>query len=81
MKIPCFTLMLSIHYLTRIMVIIKKQYLNCFVHMRLWELFSGTGSVARVAQDLRFSVIPLDLKDADANQDILSWDYKEFGVG
>ena len=59
----------------------KKQYLNCFVHMRLWELFSGTGSVARVAQDLGFSVIPLDLKDADANQDILSWDYKEFGVG
>ena len=48
--------------------------------MKLLELFSGTGSVGRVARDLGFSVISLDLKNANINTDILSWDYKQFGV-
>ena len=49
--------------------------------MKLLELFSGTGSVGRVARDLGFSVISLDLKNANINTDILSWDYREFDVG
>ena len=40
--------------------------------MKLLEMFSGTGSVGRVARDLSFSV--------NINTDILSWDYTEFGV-
>ena len=38
----------------------------------------GVGRVGRVARDLGFSVISLDLKNANSNTDILSWDYKEF---
>ena len=49
--------------------------------MKLLDLFSGTGSVGRVARDLGFSVISLDLKNANINTDILSWDYKQFDVG
>ena len=48
--------------------------------MKLLDLFSGTGSVGRVARDLGFSVISLDLKNANINTDILSWDYKQLGV-
>ena len=46
--------------------------------MNLLELFSGSGSVGKVARDLGFNVIPLDLKNADINCDILEWDYKQF---
>ena len=46
--------------------------------MNLLELFSGTGSVGRVARDQGFNVISLDLKGADINQYILHWDYKQF---
>ena len=49
--------------------------------MKLLEMFSGTGSVGRVARDLGFSGISLDLKNANINTDILSWDYREFDVG
>ena len=49
--------------------------------MKLLEMFSGTGSVGRVARDLGFSVISLDLKNANINTDILSWDCREFDVG
>ena len=49
--------------------------------MKLIELFSGTGSVGWVARDLGFSVISLDLKNANINTDILSWDFREFDVG
>ena len=49
--------------------------------MKLLELFSGTGSVGRVARDLGFGVISLDLKNANINTDILRWDYKQFDVG
>ena len=38
--------------------------------MRLLELFSGTKSVGKVAEQLG-----LDLKNADINTDILKWDY------
>ena len=46
--------------------------------MKLLELFSGTGSVGRVARELGFSVISLDLKNANINEDILQWDYKKY---
>ena len=45
--------------------------------MKLLELFSGTGSVGRVAREYGFSVISLDLKNANINEDILQWDYKK----
>ena len=49
--------------------------------MKLLELFSGTGSVGKVARDKGHSVISLDLKDADINSDILEWNYKDYEVG
>ena len=41
----------------------------------LLELFSGTGSVGKVADEMGYSVISLDLKDAKIVVDILEWDY------
>ena len=41
----------------------------------LLELFSGTGSVGKVADILGYSAISLDLKDAKITTDILEWDY------
>jgi len=41
----------------------------------LLELFSGTGSVGKVAELLGYSVVSLDLKDAKITTDILEWDY------
>ena len=46
--------------------------------MKLLELFSGTGSVGKVAEELGFDVVSLDLKDANINTDILNWNYKVF---
>ena len=46
--------------------------------MKLLELFSGTGSVGRVARVFGFSVISLDLKNANSNEDTLQWDYKKY---
>ena len=46
--------------------------------MNLLELFSGSQSVGKVARDLGFNVISLDLKNADINCVILEWDYKQF---
>ena len=43
--------------------------------MRLLELFSGTKSVGKVAEQLGYEVTSLDLKNADINTDILKWDY------
>ena len=48
---------------------------------KLLELFSGTGSVGKVAKDLGFEVISLDLKNADINIDILQFDYKIYPLG
>ena len=41
----------------------------------LLELFSGTGSVGKVADILGYSAISLELKDAKITTDILEWDY------
>jgi len=49
--------------------------------MKLLELFSGTKSVGKVAQQLGYEVTSLDLKDADINTDILEWDYKVYPIG
>ena len=50
--------------------------------MKLLELFSGTKSVGRVAEQLGYNVISLDRDlDADIKCDILDWDYKQFPVG
>ena len=46
--------------------------------MKLLELFSGTGSVGRVARRLGWEVVSLDLKDADISTDILKWDFKTY---
>ena len=45
---------------------------------RLLELFSGTGSVGKVAKYYGYEVISLDLQGADINIDILDWDYKKY---
>ena len=58
------------------------MYLNYI--MKLLELFSGTGSVGKVARELGYEVVSLDLKNADINSDIMKWDYtmlkKDFNV-
>ena len=46
--------------------------------MNLIEIFSGTGSVGRIAKSIGFNVISLGLKNADINCDILEWGYKQF---
>ena len=47
--------------------------------MRILELFSGTGSVGKVAKKLGWEVVSLDLElEADININILDWDYKVF---
>ena len=44
--------------------------------MRLLELFSGTGSVGKVAKELGFEVVSLDRDmKADIQTDIMDWDY------
>jgi site-specific DNA-cytosine methylase len=45
---------------------------------RLLELFSGTHSVGKVAKELGYEVVSLDIKNADINIDILKWNYKEY---
>ena len=47
---------------------------------KLLELFSGTGSVGKVAKDLGFEVISLDLKNANINIDILQFNYRIYPV-
>ena len=49
--------------------------------MNLLELFSGTGSVGRVAKEKGFNVVSLDLKNADINCNILEWDYRQYPSG
>ena len=44
--------------------------------IKVLELFSGTGSVGKVAKSLGYEVVSLDLQGADINIDILDWDYK-----
>ena len=49
--------------------------------MKLLELFSGTGSIGKVARSRGFDVLSLDLQNADINCDILQWNYKEYPSG
>lgn len=44
--------------------------------MKILELFSGTHSVGKVSKELGWEVVSLDLKNADINCDVMSWDYK-----
>ena len=46
--------------------------------MKILELFSGTGSVGKVAKLRGHSVVSLDLKNSDINTDILKWNYKSY---
>ena len=41
----------------------------------LLELFSGTRSVGKIAENLGFDVVSLDIKNADIECDIMDWDY------
>lgn len=49
--------------------------------MRLLDLYSGTGSVAKVAREMGYQVTTLDLSGADINTDVLTWDYTQYPVG
>jgi len=49
--------------------------------MKLLELFSGTKSVGKVAEQLGYEVVSLDLKNADINCNILDWDYTIYEPG
>ena len=49
--------------------------------MKVLELFSGTGNVGKVAREMNYEVVSLDLKNADVNCDILEWDYKDYPSG
>ena len=60
------------------------NFINIFsniILMKLLELFSGSGSVGKVAKKLGWDVVSLDLKNADINCDILQWDYKQMPSG
>ena len=50
--------------------------------MNILELFSGTGSIGKVAIDFGHHVISLDKDmEADIKTDILDWDYKTYDPG
>ena len=47
----------------------------------LLELFSGTGSVGKVARDMGYDVTSLDIKNANIAIDILEWDFTNHECG
>jgi site-specific DNA-cytosine methylase len=49
--------------------------------MKILELFSGTGSVGKVARDKGWEVVSLDLNNADININILDWEYTIYNSG
>ena len=49
--------------------------------MHLLELFAGTKSVGKVADELGWDVVSLDLQDATINCNILDWDYTQYAPG
>jgi len=49
--------------------------------MKVLELFSGTGSVGKVCEEMGYEVISLDLKGADINVNILEWDHTIYPIG
>ena len=46
--------------------------------MKILELFSGTGSVGKIAKEKGWEVTSLDLSNADININILEWNYREY---
>jgi site-specific DNA-cytosine methylase len=46
--------------------------------VKVLELFSGTHSVGKVAKEMGWEVVSLDLQNADININILNWNYTEF---
>jgi site-specific DNA-cytosine methylase len=44
--------------------------------MKVLELFSGTGSVSKICEELGWEKVSVDLQNADINIDILEWDFK-----
>ena len=49
--------------------------------MKLLELFSGTKYVGKVAEQLGYDVVSLDLTNADINCNIIDWDDTTYPVG
>ena len=50
-------------------------------HLKLLELFKGTGSVGKIAKKMGMTVMSVDILDKyvpDITADILEWDYKKF---
>ena len=47
----------------------------------LLDMFSGTHSVGKVAHNLGYDVVSLDLADATICCDVLEWDYTQYPVG
>jgi len=68
------------------LLVFEKPFLPCVQRIlrsrrkKLLELFSGTGSVRKVALRMGYDVLSLDLANADLNIDILDWDYKALPV-
>ena len=54
------------------------------IEMRLLDLYTGTGSVAKVAREMGYDVVTLDVDarcKADLCVDVLEWDYTSIPVG
>ena len=50
--------------------------------VRILELFAGTGSVGKVAKELGYDVLSVDIDgNSDLTVDILEWDYKTYPTG
>jgi adenine-specific DNA methylase len=58
--------------------VVVSYFKSIDLNIKLLELFSGTGSVGKVAKELGFDVVSSGLKDANINTDILRWNYKVF---
>jgi len=50
--------------------------------IKMLECFAGTGSAGKVAKELGWEVLSIDIDGrADITMDILEWDYKKYPVG
>jgi len=59
----------------------EEVYATIHRPIRLLELFSGTGSVGKVAREKGWDVVSLDIDPrADINVDIMEWDYTSLGM-
>jgi hypothetical protein len=58
--------------------LVCQDTISTHIYMKLLDLYSGTGSVAKVAADMSFVVTTLDLKGADINCDVLQWNYRQY---